>query len=201
MSLVTLSYVLLFGVEAAVLAGVPIPSDLQMLLLATLTLYIGCHLGLTAIMPKEAALTHKDAATMPFFAGGALVALYLAFKYAPKYIINALLKAYFILFGVIGITALLQPFFDSISVLKPKRRADGKLVYLFAVPAIPGVLDERLLVTTNTLLAAAAATALCAWYALTNHWLSNNSLAISFCVLALANLNLPSYSVSALLLR
>jgi hypothetical protein len=54
-------------------------------------------------------MTDGEAAQMPLYAGGALVGLYLLFRYIDPALVNLLLRAYFCLAGAAAVTATLLP--------------------------------------------------------------------------------------------
>ena len=87
-ALVLWSYAAVAAVELAVLGGVSVAPHLQLLLLATLTVFLGAHLFVaqTKGEPSAGTISHKDAAQMPLLAGAALVVLcaYLAAAFSAR---------------------------------------------------------------------------------------------------------------------
>lgn len=182
------SYALIALVEAATLFA-PVPMAAQMILLASMTAFIGCLLAMSQEVTET--LEHGDALQFPLLAAGMLGALFVAFKYLSAYWINALLSVYFCAVGLATVTQLCAPLVRPL--LPPSRR--DKLVLDVRPPML-----ERVTLTLTDAICVIPAAAVCVAYGLTKHYVCNNILGISFAVEGIKRVSLGKYSIGALLL-
>ena len=195
----------LFLVEGAVLLGVPVPVTVQQNLLTVFLLIISCwSAARTPSAQRETAMTSSDAATMPLFAGSALVALYAAFRFLDPVWVNFVLKAYFVLSGAIAVSFCAAPVARA---ALPRARPLFSLA-LWSLPSLPTWLGGPATAppsskpwepTAADALALAVGSAVAGWYAAGGGWLANNVLGFSFCVGAIGVLNPGSFTTAALL--
>ena len=187
--LLYLSYFLLLAIQLATLFT-PVPMSLQMLLSASLCVYIGCSLSLSQEVAEK--LTQGDAMQFPLVAGAALCALFVAFKYFSAEWTNLLLHAYFCVAGVATVGQLAAP------LLRPFLPAASRDAVVLDLQLPMGLERLRLTLTEAVCLLPGAAGA--AWYGLTRHYIGSNLLGISFAVEGLRRLSLGSYATGAILL-
>ena len=91
---------------------VSVPVHVQLLLSATLPIYIASHnsLGLKAVEVMET----KDAWKAPLVGSAALFGLYIVFTLINPYWPNMLLRAYFMMAGVVALQLTLRRFVDPV---------------------------------------------------------------------------------------
>jgi minor histocompatibility antigen H13 len=193
--LVLASYGIIALVELAVLFGIPVPPHMQLLILATLTVFLGAHtyVAVRGDGTNEKTMSHSDAAQMPVVAGIMLVGLYVIFKYVTQEYVNVALKLYFCLVGSFS-------FASSLQVLTQLVLSNKRSKPLFIIPAIWQVTETPTPVTPAAIGAFLLGTIICAWYGLTNHWLANNLMGIAFCIQAISLVPIGRYDVGALML-
>lgn len=193
--LVLASYAIIAIVELAVLAGVALPPHFQLLILATLTVFLGAHtyVAVRGDGAAEKTMSHSDAAQMPVVAGIMLVGLYVIFKYVSQEYVNVALKLYFCVVGSFS-------FASSLQVLTQIVLSNKKSKPLFTIPAIWQVTEAPIPVTPAAVGAFIVGSIICAWYGLTNHWLANNLMGIAFCIQAISLVPIGRYDVGALML-
>lgn len=193
--LVATSYVLLAALELTVAAAPALlPYHLHMLLAAVLTVHIGAHLSCAQEVAEK--VEKSEALTFPVVAGGALAALFVAFKYLPNHLVNALLNAYFCAVGVVCVGGFLLPLV---------RRALPSRALVVDV-TLPLLGPQRLTAADVASYAVGAAAA--AWYAATKvapaplpaAWLANNVLGVAFAVQGIERVALGEFVTGALLL-
>lgn len=80
-------------------------------------------------------MSKEDAWKFPFMGSAVLFGLYLLFKIFSKDLINLLLTSYFLLFGVLAVTATLKPLFEPF-IPKPLKEWDYSInIPFFTTPA------------------------------------------------------------------
>lgn len=188
MALLGVSYALLAGVHAATLV-VAVPMNLQLLLVASLVVYVGSALALQQEVAER--LQTSDAVQFPFLAGALLGGLFLAFKYLDAAGINAVLSVYFCGAGVHSVAQLAAPL---VAPLLPRRLRDAVLLDR----ELPLLGHVRLTGCDGVCLVLGAAAA--GAYVGTKHALLNNLLGVAFAVEGIRRLSLGSYGVGAALL-
>lgn len=126
-----------------------------------------------------------------------LFSLFLAFKFLPKDLVNTVLSVYFVVLGLLALTATLEPLLAPF-VPEPMTRSHRWL----RIRSLPYILQDGLDVDFSYLeLVLAAVSALfCVYYWTSRHWLASNVLGISFSVQGIEHLSLGSTSIGVLLL-
>jgi len=105
-----------------------------------------------------------------------------------------LLTAYFLLFGILAVSATLRPIF---APLFAKNEKPWKFSWKpFWKSKDPFELEFG----KADIVSLIAASAIGAWYVYTKHWISNNILGLSFSIQGVAMLSLGSYKVGCILL-
>lgn len=92
---------------------VPAHPNLQMLVLAPFTVYVGCHRSLNqlALSPGEAkqeSVSKKDALQFPIVGSAVLFGLYMVVKFVSKQYLNLLLSVYFVVIGALAVHATIR---------------------------------------------------------------------------------------------
>jgi len=197
--LLTLSYVVLFGIWAATY-WYAIPMSPNVVLTATLIVYIGSHRSLrllateaeggVAAKDKEV-MTSKDAAQFPIVGSCALFGLFCAFKYLDRYWVNIVLGLYFGVVGMVSVTGTIAPFLQTWIPSATKYGMAKTLPVL-------GELD--LTFNAAELIAMIPAAIFTAFYLKTKHYMMNNLLGISFSVQSIERISIGSYKIGAILL-
>jgi minor histocompatibility antigen H13 len=144
-------------------------------------------------------MTHQDAMKFPFIGSAVLVSLYLAFKFLPKELLNNLLSAYFLFFGVFAMAWTLRPI-----VLLPLSSANRRWLAQKRRPLKlwPAFVfgDEPMELDPADFVCLAIAVAAGVWYWFSKHWILSNLLGVAFSVQGIAMLNLGSYKTGCILL-
>jgi len=161
------------------------------LLMALIPIWIGSHLSLSQKATES--LSSSDAWKFPFIGSGVLFGFYLLFKIFSKEYINMLLTAYFLLFGIVAMTATFKPLFKPFKGKNP--RIWKKVIH------IPGFSESlNLEIDNSDIISAIFSIGLGIWYLSTKHWIANNILGEAFCIQGIAFMSLGSYSVGCILL-
>lgn len=183
---VLLSYAALIAINL-VSNFVIIPCHVQLLLSASLTVYIGCHRSL--LQEKTESMKQEDAMKFPLVASVFLFGLYLVFKtFEPEHI-NMLLKAYFLLIGTFAMAMTFYPFMQHFgkSLLGKEKK--------YTIPLLGDIeFDNGLLICL------AASVALSSVYLKTKHWCVSNLFGISFSVQAIQQMSLGKFMTGVYLL-
>ena len=167
------------------------PSNLNVVVTASLAVFTGCLRSVKDAPPSEA-MTKKDAMKFPLVGSVMLFGLFLAFKFLPKDMINLVLTLYFILLGTFGLVATAATLFDG--VLDPGSHPLRKERVL-KVP----FLDEISFSTLDVLLAPPAML-FCYWYWQKKHWVANNVLGMAFSLQGVEHLSLGTVQNGVILL-
>jgi len=139
-------------------------------------------------------MSSEDAWKFPFIGSGVLFGLYILFKIFSKEYINLLLTAYFLLFGVLAVSATLSPVF---ALLFSKVEKPWKFSWM---PFWKSKEPYELEFGKADIVSLIAASAIGVWYVFTKHWICNNILGLSFSIQGVAMLSLGSYKVGCILL-
>lgn len=133
----------------------------------------------------------------PIVGSVVLLSLFLAFKFLPKDIVNAILSAYFVFLGMLAVVACVEPaaaryFSDWWSEHELEIR----------LPKLPVVLKEGLefSFTPLELLLAAPTSIFCLWYYRRKHWFANNVLGLAFSLQGIEHLSLGAVQNGVILL-
>jgi len=161
------------------------------LLMALAPIWIGAHKSLTQKATES--LSSSDAWKFPLVGSTVLFGFYILFKIFSKEYINMLLTAYFLLFGILAMTAAFKPLFTPFTGknLKAWKRS-------LNIPGLSEPIDIEL--DKADLFSLVVSLGIGVWYVLTKHWIANNIVGLAFCVEGVALLSLGSYSVGCILL-
>ncbi|CAA0805853.1 Signal peptide peptidase [Striga hermonthica] len=165
--------------------------NLNVILTACLTVYVGCYRSVKATPPSET-MSKEHAMRFPLVGSAMLLSLFLLFKFLSKDLVNTVLTAYFIVLGIVALSATLLP---AIKRFLPKPWNDNVIVWRF--PYIRALEFEF---TKSQIIAAIPGAFFCAWYASKKHWLANNTLGLAFCIQGIEMLSLGSFKTGAILL-
>ncbi|GMH35840.1 hypothetical protein BSKO_03708 [Bryopsis sp. KO-2023] len=173
---------------------VQVPAELNIVLTAVLTVFVGCWRSVKPQGPTET-MSKKDAMRFPLIGSVVLVSLFLAFKLLPKNLVNTILSTYFVLLGTIALTGCLAPFF-----LKrfPKHLQHKEYGHQIKIPFVSEPLEMS--ATVPELAVAPVALVFCGWYFFQKHWYANNILGIAFSIQGIEHLSLGSVHVGTILL-
>jgi len=142
---------------------------------------------------KMESMSSEDAWKFPFIGSGVLFGLYLLFKIFSKEYINLLLTAYFLLFGVLAVSATIKNFVEP---LFPKQK-------LYKLPFTPfwRSKEEGDVEFGNVdILCLILAAIIGGFYSFTKNWILNNIIGLAFSVQGIALLSLSSYKIASILL-
>ncbi|MEW5317000.1 MAG: hypothetical protein WDW38_008334 [Sanguina aurantia] len=175
----------------------PVPTNVNIVVSASLTVYCGCFRSVKPTAPTET-MTKGEAMRFPIVGSAVLFSLFLAFKFLPKAIVNGLLAAYFGIIAIVAGTATILPYTHE---LFPMHIRNTKLVLpRFKVPGVIDNSDASLHPSLPELILGACASVFCAWYWMSKHWLANNSLGIVFSLQGIEQLSLGSVQTGGILL-
>ncbi|KAL6784921.1 PSL1 [Auxenochlorella protothecoides x Auxenochlorella symbiontica] len=187
----------------AVLAGLavapiflPVPVNFNIVATAAATVYVGSRRSVKDSPPQDS-MTKRDAAKFPLIGSVVLFSLFLAFKYLPKDWVNAVLAAYFVLLGLLALTATADPL---VAPFLPRKLSETQ--FHFTVMKIPVLLKEGLEFSFSPLeiVLSAAAALFSAWYLKQRHWFASNVLGLAFSLQGIEHLSLGSVAVGVILL-
>jgi minor histocompatibility antigen H13 len=175
---------------------VPIPTNVNIVLTAAATVFVGSWRSVKAEPPTEA-MTKKDAMKFPLMGSIMLFSLFLAFKFLPKDLVNLVLSAYFVLIGTAALVATVDPL---VAPFLPAAFPHKDIT--IKIPAIPRLLPEGFEIAFSTFEAflAIPAAGFCYWYWTTKHWLGNNALGIAFSLQGIEHLSLGAVQNGVILL-
>ncbi|XP_064991752.1 signal peptide peptidase 2-like [Musa acuminata AAA Group] len=170
---------------------VKINPNVNVVLTACLTVYVGCHRSVKPTPPPEM-ISNKHAMRFPFVGSAMLLLLFLLFKIFSKDLVNAVLTCYFFILGIVAISATLSP---AIKRFLPEHWNNDLIIW--RAPYFDSASVEF---TRSQIVASIPGTFFCLWYALKKHWLANNILGIAFCIQGIEMLSLGSFKTGAILL-
>ncbi|KAL1315059.1 hypothetical protein HN51_041849 [Arachis hypogaea] len=170
---------------------IKVEPNVNVILTACLTVFVGCYRSVKPTPPSET-MSNEHAMRFPFVGSAMLLSLFLLFKFLSKDLVNAVLTAYFILLGIIALSATVLPL---IKRYLPKHWNEDIIVWRF-----PYFRSLEIEFTKSQIIAAIPGTFFCAWYARQKHWLANNILGLSFCIQGIEMLSLGSFKTGAILL-
>ncbi|KAG5253964.1 signal peptide peptidase [Salix suchowensis] len=170
---------------------VKVDPNLNVILTAGLTVYVGCYRSVKPTPPSET-MSNEHAMRFPFVGSAMLLSLFLLFKFLSKDLVNAVLTCYFFVLGIVALSATLLP---AIKRYLPKRWNDDVISWHF-----PCFRSLDIEFTRSQIVAAIPGTFFCAWYASQKHWLANNILGLAFCIQGIEMLSLGSFKTGAILL-
>ncbi|KAG6762467.1 hypothetical protein POTOM_032967 [Populus tomentosa] len=170
---------------------VKVDPNLNVILTACLTVYVGCYRSVKPTPPSET-MSNEHAMRFPFVGSAMLLSLFLLFKFLSKDLVNAVLTCYFFVLGIVALSATLLP---AIKRYLPKHWNDDVISWHF-----PYFRSLEIEFTRSQIVAAIPGTFFCAWYASQKHWLANNILGLAFCIQGIEMLSLGSFKTGAILL-
>lgn len=200
---VSLAYALLAALHVAALAAPELVSFNGFLIsAASLIVYIGSQRSLAyegeggptgadgspGSGGEKKTMTSGDALRFPFIAAGGLIVLFLLFRFVDARYVNAVLRVYFVAIGIVTVGNMMKPLFVGLV-------DDSRVLIDVHLPLLGAVQ-----LTACDAVAAAAGLPSLAVYAYSQHWVTNNLLATSYCVEAIQQMATGDYKVSALLL-
>ncbi|RVX20166.1 Signal peptide peptidase [Vitis vinifera] len=101
--------------------------NLNVILTACLTVYVGCYRSVKPTPPSET-MSNEHAMRFPFVGSAMLLSLFLLFKFLSKDLVNAVLTCYFFVLGIIALSATLLP---AIRRYLPKHWNDDPIIWHF----------------------------------------------------------------------
>ncbi|KAL7126954.1 hypothetical protein ABFS83_14G221700 [Erythranthe nasuta] len=170
---------------------VKVDPNLNVILTACLTVYVGCYRSVKATPPTET-MSNEHAMRFPLVGSAMLLSLFLLFKFLSKDLVNAVLTCYFFVLGIAALSATLLP---AIKRFLPNPWNDNVIVWRF-----PYFRSLEVEFTKSQIIAAIPGTFFCVWYASKKHWLANNILGLAFCIQGIEMLSLGSFKTGAILL-
>ncbi|KAL0419512.1 UNVERIFIED_CONTAM: Signal peptide peptidase [Sesamum radiatum] len=170
---------------------VKVDPNLNVILTACLTVYVGCYRSVKPTPPSET-MSNEHAMRFPLVGSAMLLSLFLLFKFLSKDLVNAVLTCYFFVLGVAALSATVLP---AIKRFLPKPWNDNVVIWRF-----PYIRSLEVEFTKSQVVAAIPGIFFCAWYASKKHWLANNILGLAFCIQGIEMLSLGSFKTGAILL-
>ncbi|KAL0371062.1 UNVERIFIED_CONTAM: Signal peptide peptidase [Sesamum angustifolium] len=170
---------------------VKVDPNLNVILTACLTVYVGCYRSVKPTPPSET-MSNEHAMRFPLVGSAMLLSLFLLFKFLSKDLVNAVLTCYFFVLGVAALSATVLP---AIKRFLPKPWNDNVIIWRF-----PYIRSLEVEFTKSQVVAAIPGIFFCAWYASKKHWLANNILGLAFCIQGIEMLSLGSFKTGAILL-
>lgn len=178
---------------------VVVEPNVNIVAVSTLCVVAGAY---RSVQPAEEGsgevMTREDARKFPFIGSAVLFGAFLAFKFLPKVVLDALATAYFGALGTAALSAVLAPVVHKILFFGKELRSYA----LFVVPEIKWLNEERW--TCEFTVAEAASTALAGVgtyaYIKTKHWLTNNMLGLCFSLQGIEYLTIDSVQIGTILL-
>lgn len=143
-------------------------------------------------------MTKKDALKFPLVGSCVLFSLFLAFKFLPKELVNALLACYLGVVAVLVLTSAMVPYLQG---FLPESIRNKQL----SLPSIPYLRSkekagEPLLISYPEALCGVLSLGFCGWYFAKKHWIANNILGLAFSLEGIEHLSLGSVHVGTILL-
>lgn len=185
-----LANILLTGLTFAPLV-INIDPNLNVILTACLTVYVGCYRSVKPTPPSES-MSSEHAMRFPLVGSAMLLSLFLLFKFLSKDLVNAVLTCYFFVLGIAALSATLLP---EIKNFLPTKWNEDHIIWRF-----PYFKSLDVEFTRSQIVAAIPGTIFCVWYAKQKHWLANNILGLAFCIQGIEMLSLGSFKTGAILL-
>eukprot|EP00472_Partenskyella_glossopodia_P003023 CAMPEP_0197526900 /NCGR_PEP_ID=MMETSP1318-20131121/19671_1 /TAXON_ID=552666 /ORGANISM="Partenskyella glossopodia, Strain RCC365" /LENGTH=375 /DNA_ID=CAMNT_0043081287 /DNA_START=1 /DNA_END=1128 /DNA_ORIENTATION=+ len=200
----------------------PVPVSLHMLIASMSTIWLGSFGALKSSVRKDAGkpavaaeevhhLTRREVYMSPVLGSVLLFGLYIVYKLCPKYYVNLLVRAYFVVFGVLSVGD--QVAYMVKSLCKPKPWHSEPLLQ-FKIPCYE-LLDKTFGLTPEgfeggdpadmamsplELVGYLFGTMVGVWYIGVNHWIANNIFGVAFSLQAIRALSIGSFFNGAILL-
>ena len=173
-----LAFLTVFGLwAAAYFVAIPVP--LNLVLMSTGIVVLGCYRSLRLLDPEAVPLDEKetlsstDAMKFPVVASISLYGLYYAFKNFDKETVNLVLACYFSLAGVVTLTSTFAPFVSGF-IRGTKKYGVKKTLPLLGEVDLTFTRAEQFCLLVSIVFAYT--------YYVTKHYMLNNVLGISFCI-------------------
>ena len=184
-----------------VLSGfVLIPVNVNMIVTATIIVYIGSTLSLKLKHHRELTgeanedvMTANDAYMFPLVGSAMLFSLYCLFRFFDKEWVNLLLTSYFALFGALSLTSAVDPLVSSLFFSKNQKTWKKTL-------KLPMMDAQHLSVSVSQIVTGVGATIFAVSWFQTRHFMLNNIFGIAFSIKGIESLGLGSYKTGAILL-
>ncbi|CAM8967218.1 unnamed protein product [Rhodiola kirilowii] len=180
----------LAGITLAPLV-VHIDPNVNVILTACLTVYVGCHRSVKPTPPTET-MSNEHAMRFPLIGSAMLLSLFLLFKFLSKDLVNIVLTGYFFMLGIVALSATLLPCIEG---FLPKRWNEEEIFWRF-----PYFKSLEIEFTRSQVFAGIPGAFFCAWYASKKHFLANNILGLAFSIQGIEMLSLGSFKTGAILL-
>jgi minor histocompatibility antigen H13 len=166
----------------------------SMLIMASFPIYIGSHLSLKQKAVES--MSASDAWKFPFIGSLVLFGLYILFKIFSKEYINLLLTGYFLIFGILAISATIRPIFlpffgKELKSLKYTLKTFWKKNDTEKIEIEFDKID---------ILSFIISTFIGLWYIMTKHWIANNIFGLSFSIQGISLISIGSYKIGCILL-
>jgi len=185
-----------------------IPVIVQMLLYTLAILYIACHQSLrmfdrnpeTGEQQEVEAVSTKDAMLFPFIGSGALLTLYLVYKFVGKYWVNMLLNAYLTILGIAALGETLRPILEALS---PASIREKRWKWQQSIPWPLGDKKDppwNISFGPMHILAYVLGAGCAGGFLITKHWCLNNLYAIAFSIQAVVLISLGRFRNAFILL-
>lgn len=142
-------------------------------------------------------ITTGDAMKFPLFASGALLSIYLLFRYLDPEYLALFIAAYFVLIGTAGVQFAISPLVTKVLSPLSKNIAD-KIVISLVDGDKDGV--KLLKFSRADIVSGIIGVIASAIYFWTHHWISTNFIAMSVVIGGLQVLKLDSFQVACILL-
>jgi minor histocompatibility antigen H13 len=178
---------------------IPMSTNLSIILHAALTVYAGSWRSVKAT-PSSDSMTKQEAFRFPIVGSCVLFSLFLAFKFLPKELVNAMLSAYLGALSIFVMAHASEPYLEKLlpSSLQSKKFAlpRFKVPYLWdnTDPEHPSEASLSLVICCMV------SSSFCLWYFVFKFWFANNILGIAFCLEGIEHLSLGSVQTGVILL-
>ncbi|KAH0855394.1 hypothetical protein HID58_008046 [Brassica napus] len=187
-----------FGLTVAPLV-VNVNPNLNVVLTACLTVYVGCFRSVKDSPPTET-MSKEHAMRFPLVGSAMLLSLFLLFKFLSKDLVNAVLTAYFFVLGIVALS-----YGDVVACHQQVSAKNHGMIILSSGAFLISNVPVEVEFTKSQVIAGIPGTFFCAWYAWKKHWLANNILGLSFCIqvtlpFGIEMLSLGSFKTGAILL-
>eukprot|EP00887_Chlorella_sp_A99_P006988 scaffold2.g6988.t1 len=153
----------------------PVPTNLNIIATAMATVFVGSF--------------RSDAMKFPLVGSVVLFSLFLCFRFLPKEVVNNILAAYFVVLGMLALTATAEPL---VAPWVPEGLSTHTLeLKLRPVAWLPGLKEGiHWSCTPLELGLGCLSAAFCGWYVATKHWWANNALGLAFSIQGIEHLSL-----------
>lgn len=176
---------------------VHVPTNLNVVLTASIAVYAGCWRSVKPLPPSES-MTKGEAMRFPIVGSCVLFGLFLLFKFLPAVWVNMLLAGYLGSIAVLVLTSAVTPYFRDL--FPESLRHKEYTAPPFKIPGLLDATEERIKATVPEMFFGALSACFCVWYYFSKFWLANNVLGLAFCLEGIEHLSLGSTHVGTILL-